>query len=84
MGCTSSKTEQKQVAKSCCPPGSHGRAASHYLESKGKMETWNLDGKDIAVYTVGPVDAKSQVLVVHDVFSLHEGRAKACCDFLAD
>ena len=48
------------------------------------METWNLAGKDLATYTVGPADAKRIVLAVHDIFSMHDGRAKACCDFLAD
>ena len=38
----------------CCPPGSHGKAASNYTEAKGTMENWKLDGKDISVYTVGP------------------------------
>jgi dienelactone hydrolase len=48
------------------------------------METWKLDNQDVPVYTVGSNDAETIVIVVHDIFNLHEGRVKACCDFLAD
>ena len=84
MGNSASEATATNDLPPCCPPGSHGRAAAHYTEAKGSMETWKLDGKDIAVYAVGPTDAKMTVLVVGDIFSMHEGRAKACCDFLAD
>ncbi len=47
------------------------------------MQTWTLDGKEIQVYTVGPYGANMTVVVVGDIFSMHVGRAKACCDFLA-
>ena len=69
---------------SCCPPGSHGRAASDSTDTKGQTETWHLDGKDIPVYTVGPSDAALTVVFVHDIFSMHEGRVKSHCDFLAE
>jgi len=48
------------------------------------METWTLDGKEIPTYTVGPTDANLTVIIVHDIFSMHEGRVKANCDFLAE
>ena len=48
------------------------------------METWTLDGKEIPTYTVGPTDAKLTVICVHDIFSMHEGRVKANCDYLAE
>lgn len=48
------------------------------------METWQLDGKEIPTYTVGPTDAKMTVIFVHDIFGMHEGRVKALCDFLAE
>jgi dienelactone hydrolase len=68
----------------CCPPGSHGRAASHYLNAKGQMEKWTLAGNEIDVYTVGPADAHTTVVAVVDIFGIHEGRIKGCCDFLAE
>ena len=70
--------------QTCCPPGSHGRAASHYTEAKGQMETWNLNGKDVETYTVGDKESNTVVIFVHDIFGIHEGRVKACCDFLAE
>jgi dienelactone hydrolase len=48
------------------------------------METWILDGYDVPVYVVGPADAKTTVVFIHDIFSIHEGRVKALCDFLAE
>ena len=48
------------------------------------METWALDGKEIPTYTVGPTDTKLTVIFVHDIFSMHEGRVKANCDYLAE
>jgi dienelactone hydrolase len=48
------------------------------------METWALDGKEIPTYTVGPTDTKLTVIFVHDIFSMHEGRVKALCDYLAE
>ena len=48
------------------------------------METWKLNGKDISVYTVGPLDSKMILMCVTDIFSMNETRVKACCDFLAD
>ncbi len=48
------------------------------------MQTWTLDGKSIQVYTVGPYGADMTIVVAGDIFSMHVGRAKACCDFLAE
>jgi len=68
----------------CCPKGSHGKPASQYLEAKGSMETWTLDGKELPTYITGPADAKITILAVHDIFNMNETRVKACCDYLAD
>ena len=68
----------------CCPPGSHGRAASLYLNAKGKMEKWTLHGNMVDVYIVGPADAHTTIIAIPDIFSIHEGRIKGCCDFLAE
>ncbi len=48
------------------------------------MVSWNLAGNEVDVYLVGPSVATTTVVFVHDVFSMHEGRVKGCCDFLAD
>lgn len=69
---------------SCCPEGSHGAPASHYLEAKGQMETWTLAGREIPTYIVGPADSNLTVVFVHDIFSMHLGRVKALADYLGD
>ena len=68
----------------CCPPGSHGRAASKYLDAKGQTYKWTLAGNEVDVYIVGPADAHTTVIAIGDLFSIHEGRIKGCCDFLAE
>ena len=69
---------------SCCPEGSHGIPASSYVDAKGHLETWTLDGKETETYIVGPSDAQFTVVFAQDIFSLHAGRIKGLADFLAD
>ncbi len=33
---------------------------------------------------MGSAESKTTVVVVNDIFSMHEGRCKACCDLLAE
>ena len=47
-------------------------------------EKHTLAGNEVDVYFVGPHDANMTLVLIGDVFSIHEGRIKACCDFLAD
>ena len=43
-----------------------------------------VNGTEVQCYEVGPKDAKTVFVFVHDIFDMHAGRCKGLADFLAD
>jgi len=69
---------------SCCPAGSHVMPASSYTDCKGTMSTLTVNGTEVRCYEVGPKDAKTVFVFVHNILDMDAGRCKERADFLAD